>query len=155
MLKQQFLSALTDTFPVFTGVGQAQYDNVGDVRIESGGKGQAAYKFVQSSGTLAFAIGDFLSYTTAALTLVDGTNSVFPGGVAQFANAGGSAVLGWVQIQGFVTLNTAFGATTAGFALKSAGAPNKTLIVCSALTDFSVGYAVNATTQAVLALPIG
>jgi hypothetical protein len=155
MLKQQFQGALTDFFPLFTGVGQKQYDNVGDVRVESGGSGQAVYKFVQTTGTLAFVAGDFLSYTSATLLLADATNSVFPAGVAQFANPGGSVLLGWVQIQGFVTLNTAFAATTAGFALKSAGAPNKTLVVCGLVTDYQVGYAVNATTQAVLKLPIG
>lgn len=156
MLKQQFLTSLTDTFAIFTGVGQQQYDNFGDLRIEAGGAGQAVYKFVKFTGTLASAIGDFMCYTDTSAQIVDGTNSALPAGVAQAAVAGG-AVAGvmWIQVQGKVTMNTPT-ATTAGFALTSQGAANKSLKVRAAVTDNLAGYALNnAATLVMLQLPTG
>lgn len=147
MFKQQFLTNLSDSFAVFSGAGIPNYDAVGSVRWEAGGSGIAGYKFVQSTGTLAFAIGDFLCYTAAAEALVDGTNSAFPAGVAQFANATAGALLGWVQFSGLATLNTAYStAPAAGNKVTSSGASNKTLKVAAAVTDANVGIATSATT---------
>ena len=156
MFKQQFLTNLTDSYVVFTGVGQAQYDTLGDIRWERGGAGMAAYKFVQSSGTTAFAIGDFLCYTAAGIAgtnICDAANTSYPAGVAMFANATAAALLGWVQVQGVATLNTPT-ATTTGYEMTSTGAANKSLKVRAAVTDNIAGLCLAAAgTPVMLALP--
>lgn len=156
MLKQQFLTALTDQFAIFTGVGQPQYDSLGDIRLEAGGAGQAAYKFVKFSGTTASAIGDFCCYTDTSLQIVDAANAAVAAGVAQAAVAGGAAVVGWIQVSGKATFNTNFStAPAAGNKLTNAGAAAKTLKVAAALTDPQVGIAINTTNLAQLTLPLG
>lgn len=156
MLKQQFLTNLSDVFGIFTGVGQQQYDNFGDMRIEAGGAGQAVYKFVKASGTLTSAIGDFLSYTDTTLQIVDGTTAAVAGGVAQFAVTAGTPQVGWMQVSGKATLNTNFStAPAAGNKVTNAGASNKTLKVAAALTDAQVGIAINTTNLVQLTLPLG
>ena len=146
MLKQQFLTALTDSFIPFTGVGQAQYDNVGDIRIEAGGSGQAVYKFVKFTGTTTSAIGDFVCYTDTTLQLVDAANAAVPAGVAQCVITNPTAQFGWIQIQGKATLNTNFStAPAAGNKVTNAGASAKTLKVAAAATDAHAGIALNTT----------
>lgn len=156
MLKQQFLTSLTDTFVIFTGVGQPQYDNLGDLRIEAGGAGQAVYKFVRFTGTTVTAIGDFLCYTDTSLQIADGANAAVAAGVAQAAVPGGAAGVQWIQVAGKATLNTNFStAPAAGNKVTNAGAAAKTLKVAAALTDPQVGIAINTTNLVQLTLPVG
>lgn len=162
MLKQQFQTSLTDSFAIFTGVGQPQYDNLGDLRFEAGGAGMACYKFIKASGTTTSAIGDFLCYTDNTVQIADGAQAVAFGGagVAQFAIAAGTPLVGWVQITGKATFNTNFGATapTAGDCITHVGAAAKTcqgLTAAAAPLQGIVGRAINTTNLAMLDLPLG
>lgn len=102
----------------------------------------ADYKYVEFSGTLAVAVGDFCCYVVTDTTLhtVDGTNSALGAGVATAAHPIGSVTYGWIQIRGVATLSTTVGGSPSeGNKLTNTSASNAALTKATAETDVLYG----------------
>lgn len=107
----------------------------------------ADYKYVEFSGTLAVAVGDFCCYviTDVTLSTVDGTNSVLGAGVAVAAHPIGSVTYGWLQIHGVATMSTAVGGTPSeGNKLTNTSASNAAMTKATAETDVCYGIYIQA-----------
>jgi len=146
-IKQTFVTKLTD-------VNSTAQEVLGTLRFE----GNKVYKYVEfknTTATVAGAAGSLVGYNAATgylnnkvvADLTDADAAVFPAGVTLAAVTGtlATSYFIWIQIKGYVVLDTAVTSGAAGspFYLTTT---DKTGAICSAATQAPAGISMNTTT---------
>lgn len=156
------MAGITQTFSTpLTDVSSVQREPLGVIRYGDGGKWYKYVKFQNVTATVAGAAGSLVAYRAVAATgylsnhvvadLTDADAVPFCAGATLAAITGTLAVAYycWIQVKGYIVLDTAVGSGAAGspFYLTTT---DKTAAIAAAVTNMHAGVSVNTTTAVVL-----